>query len=404
MSLLRKDRWQSIDSLELLEGGKDYFPVVEAALFNAQKSIYLEAYIFSADGQAKKIVELLIDAAQKGLDVKVIIDWFGSSPFRFESELLKSGVQLNYYNPSWFGPFGFSRTHRKIIIIDELELYLGGINICEDAKDSFGNSLRGLRWDLALRATGGVVEKAHATFLRQWQRLQPNSMNPKNILKRILEQELPWGNNQFLGLRHDAKSELALVARDNLHHRRDIERASLKAIGQSQEEIWLVTPYFLPGRRLRKALVNAAQRGVAVNLLLGKDEFRMLNWSVPALYGQLLKANIAIYEYPNGLLHAKTLVVDRRWATLGSSNFDHFSFLLNHEANLIIRNHEVIKLIRRRIADQAMELAQQVYSEIYSQRPIYEKLANWISYIFVRFVLSIITAGTKDKALPSIRD
>jgi cardiolipin synthase len=404
MSLLRKDRWQSIDSLELLEGGKDYFPVVEAALFNAQKSIYLEAYIFSADGQAKKIVELLIDAAQKGLDVKVIIDWFGSSPFRFESELLKSGVQLNYYNPSWFGPFGFSRTHRKIIIIDELELYLGGINICEDAKDSFGNSLRGLRWDLALRATGGVVEKAHATFLRQWQRLQPNSMNPKNILKRILEQELPWGNNQFLGLRHDAKSELALVARDNLHHRRDIERASLKAIGQSQEEIWLVTPYFLPGRRLRKALVNAAQRGVAVNLLLGKDEFRMLNWSVPALYGQLLKANIAIYEYPNGLLHAKTLVVDKRWATLGSSNFDHFSFLLNHEANLIVRNHEVIKVIRRRIADQAMGLAQQVYPKIYSQRPIYEKLANWISYIFVRFVLSIITAGTKDKALPSIRD
>ena len=404
MSLLRQDRWQSIDSLELLEGGKDYFQVVEAALFKAQKSIYLETYIFSADEQAQKIAKLLIGAAQKGLDVKVIIDWFGSSPFQFESEFLKSGVQLNFYNPGWFGPFGFSRTHRKIIIIDELEIYLGGINICEDAKDSSGNLLNGLRWDLALRATGAVVEKAHATFLRQWQRLQPNSMNPQNILKRMLEQELPWGNNQFLGLRHDAKSEIALVARDNLHHRRDIERASLKAIGQSREEIWLVTPYFLPGRRLRKALVNAAQRGVAVNLLLGKDEFRMLNWAVPTLYGQFLKANISIYEYPNGLLHAKTLVVDGRWATLGSSNFDHFSFLLNHEANLIIRNHEVIKVIRYRITDQVMKLAQKVYSEAYDQRPIYEKLANWISYIFVRFVLSIITAGTKDKALPSIRD
>jgi cardiolipin synthase len=130
----------------------------------------------------------------------------------------------------------------------------------------------------------------------------------------------------------------------------------------------------------------------------------MLNWAVPTLYGQFLKANISIYEYPNGLLHAKTLVVDGRWATLGSSNFDHFSFLLNHEANLIIRNHEVIKVIRYRITDQVMKLAQKVYSEAYDQRPIYEKLANWISYIFVRFVLSIITAGTKDKALPSIRD
>jgi cardiolipin synthase len=103
-------------------------------------------------------------------------------------------------------------------------------------------------------------------------------------------------------------------------------------------------------------------------------------------------------------LHAKTIVVDGRWATLGSSNFDHFSFLLNHEANLIVRNHEVIKVIRCRIADQTKELAQKVSSEVYDQRPIYEKLANWFSYIFVRFVLSIITAGTKDRALPSIRD
>lgn len=404
MTLLRKDRWQSIDSLKLLEGGKDYFPVLEAALSKAQKSIYLEVYIFSADQQAKRIAELLIDAARKGLDVKVIIDWFGSSPFLFEPEFLQSGIQLNYYNPGWFGPFGFSRTHRKIIVIDELEVYLGGINICEDAKDSLGNLLNGLRWDLALMATGGIVEKAHATFLRQWQRLQPNSMHPKNILKRIFEQELPWGNNHFLGLRDGTKSGLALVARDNLHHRRDIEKASLKAIGQSQKEVWLVTPYFLPGRRLRKALMLAAQRGVTVNLLLGKDEFRMLNWAVPTLYGQLLKANITIYEYPNGLLHAKALVVDGRWATLGSSNFDHFSFLLNHEANLIIRNHDVVKEIRCKIADQAIELAQQVQSNIYEQRPIYEKSVNWISYVFVRFVMSIITAGTRDKALPSIRD
>ena len=119
---------------------------------------------------------------------------------------------------------------------------------------------------------------------------------------------IQWGNNHFLGLRHGTKSGLALVARDNLHHRRDIERASLKAIGQSKEEIWLVTPYFLPGRRLRRALIHAAQRGVAVNLLLGRDEFQMLNWSVPSLYSQLLKANITLYEYPNGLLHAKAMV------------------------------------------------------------------------------------------------
>ncbi len=404
MTLLRKNRWQTIDSLELLEGGKNYFPAIEAALIRAQKSIYLEVYIFSADTQAQKICELLSAASLRGVDVKVIIDWFGSSPFKFENQLKQAGVQFHYYNPGWFGRFGFSRTHRKLLVIDEQEAYLGGINICDDAKDASGNSLAGLRWDLALKATGHIVEKVHATFLRQWQRLQPDALHPRNILKRIFEQESPWSSNHFMGLRHGSKPSLALVARDNLHHRRDIERASLKAIGQAREEIWLVTPYFMPGRRLRRALIHAAERGVSVNLLLGKDEFRMLNWSVPSLYGQFLASNIAIYEYPNGLLHAKSLVVDRRWATLGSSNYDHLSFLLNHEANLIIRNHEVIKEIRWKIADQAAEIATQVDRRSFSQRPLGEKALNWVAYGLVRFLLSLITIGAKDKALPSIRD
>jgi cardiolipin synthase len=404
MSLLRKNRWQSIDSLELLEGGKNYFPAIEAALARAQKIICLEVYIFSADEQAEKISDLLATAAMRGVEVKLIIDWLGSSPFQFEEKLRFAGVELHYYNPAWFGRFGFSRTHRKLLVIDELEAFLGGINICDDSKDADGNLINGLRWDLALRATGSIVEKVHATFLRQWHRMQPDALHPRNILKRVFEQELPWSTNHFLGLRHGTKPSLALIARDNLHHRRDIERASLKAIGQSREEIWLVTPYFMPGRRLRKALIRAAQRGVSVNLLLGRDEFKMLNWSVPSLYGQFLEANIAIYEYQYGLLHAKAMVVDRRWATLGSSNYDHLSFLLNHEANFIIRNHDVIKEIRWKIADQATEVASKVDRDIYIQRPMYIKVINWISYGLVRFLLSLLTIGTKDKALPSIRD
>ncbi|MFM6922773.1 MAG: phospholipase D-like domain-containing protein, partial [Polynucleobacter victoriensis] len=257
--------------------------------------------------------------------------------------------------------------------------------------DVLGNQLPGVRWDLALEVTGAIVEKVHATFLRQWQRLQPNALHPKNILKRILEQELPWSSSHFLGLRHGNKEGLAFIARDNLHHRRDIERAYLKAIGQARDEIWLATPYFLPGRRLRKALVNAAKRGVSVNLLLGTDEFKILNWAVPSLYGQLLAANIVIYEYPKALLHTKAMVVDRRWATLGSSNCDHLSFLLNHEANLIIRNHPVIKEIRWKIADQANDNGIKVEPNVYAQRSYFKKVFNWVVYVFVRVTMSLLT-------------
>ena len=191
MSLLRKDRWQAIDNLELLEGGKNYFSTLEASLANAKKSIYLETYIFSSDDQAKRVAELLISAALRGLDVKVIIDWLGSNPFVFEQQFYDSGVQLVHYNPAWFGRFGFSRTHRKLVVVDEVETFVGGINICADNQTADGEKLSGLRWDLSLKATGKIVEKVHATFLRQWQRMQPNALHPRNILKRILDQELP---------------------------------------------------------------------------------------------------------------------------------------------------------------------------------------------------------------------
>jgi cardiolipin synthase len=400
MSLLRRDRWQSIHTLKLLEGGKDYFQRIEETLTTAKKSIYLEVYIFSADSQAKKIVDILCAAAQKGLEVKVILDWLGSSPFQHEKEFLSAGVEFSYYNPAWFGPLGFSRTHRKLVVVDEVIAFVGGVNVCDDSKDSLGNTLHGVRWDLALEATGTVVEKVHATFLRQWQRLQPNALHPKNLLKRILEQELPWSSSHFLGLRHGNKEGLAFIARDNLHHRRDIERAYLKAIGQARDEIWLVTPYFLPGRRLRKALVNAAGRGVSVNLLLGTDEFKILNWAVPSLYGQLLAANVVIYEYPKALLHTKAMVVDRRWATLGSSNCDQLSFLLNHEANLIIRNHQVIKEIRWKIADQASDNGIKVEPNVYAQRSYFKKIFNWVAYVFVRATMGLLTISAKDKEIP----
>ena len=404
MSLLRKDRWQNIEHLELLEGGKNYFSTLEESLAKAKKSIYLETYIFSTDEQAKRIANLLVVAALKGLDVRVVVDWLGSSPFAFEQQFLEAGVQLTYYNPAWFGRFGFSRTHRKLVVIDELETFVGGINICADDQTADGKLLSGLRWDLSLKATGKVVEKVHATFLRQWQRMQPKALHPRNILKRILDQELPWNTSHFLGIRHDQKSSLAFIARDNLHHRRDIERAYLKAIGQSREEIWLTTPYFMPGRRFRKALIRAAERGVAVNLLLGRDEFKVLNWSVPSLYGQFLAANITIYEYPLGLLHAKAMVVDQRWATLGSSNCDHLSFLLNHEANLVIRNHPVVKEVRWKIESQALEKGIKVDSDLYSKRPFMTKVFNWVSYGFVRLLLVFLTVGTRDRAMPNLGD
>lgn len=405
MSLLRKDRWQNIDHLVLLEGGATYFPTVEKHLQAATKNIYLETYIFSADVEAKRISDLLCLAARRGVEVKLIVDWLGSAPLLFEAELLRSGVEICYYNKGWFGRYGFSRTHRKLLVIDESAAFVGGINICDDHLDAKGQPIGGVRWDLAVQVSGEIVEDVHAAFLRQWQRLEVGALHPKNIIKRIFQQELPWTSKHFLGIRHSSSSGIAFIARDNLHHRRDIERAYLKAIGQSREEIWLVSPYFMPAKLLRRSLIKAAQRGVSVNLLLGGGEFVALDWAMPSLYGQFLEADINIYEYSgHGHLHAKAMVVDRQWATVGSSNCDHLSFFLNHEANLVIRHHEVVKEIQQRISDQAHHFASSIDRDVYMTRSIFLKIANWMSYQIVRFMMGLLVIGIKDKAFMNQED
>ena len=398
MPLQRKDRWQDIETLLLLEGGEVYFESLESAFQSAQKSIDLEVYIFTSDEQAKKVSDLLCSAAQRGVRVRVIIDWVGSSPFLFGKQMRDSGVDVKYYNPGFFGQFGFSRTHRKVIIIDEQVVYLGSANICADYLDHLGGAIQGKRWDLVIRTTGPVVDQIQLAFLWQWSRLAKQGRYPRNVLKRLFDFERPWPINHLMGIRESNHASIAFIARDNFHHRRDIEKAYLKAIGQSREEIWLTTPYFMPGRKFRNALVKAAQRGVAVHLLLGVGEFKILSWSVPALYGQLLASGVSIYEYKKGVLHAKTMVVDDRWMTLGSSNCDRLSFLLNHESNLIIVNHPLVIQVREKINFQIQSYAEKIDSNIYSKRPIGLKIMNWIVYAVLKMAMSILLIGAVDKS------
>jgi cardiolipin synthase len=123
-----------------------------------------------------------------------------------------------------------------------------------------------------------------------------------------------------------------------------------------------------------------------------------LTWSVPALYGQLLASGIFIYEYKNGVLHTKTMVVDDRWMTLGSSNCDRLSFLLNHESNLIIVNHDLVKQIRERIQFQIHGHAEKIDPKAYAKRPILMKMMNWIIYGVLKILMSILTIGAIDRS------
>jgi len=184
------------------------------------------------------------------------------------------------------------------------------------------------------------------------------------------------------------------VIRDNLRHRNDIEHAYLAAIHSAKREIVIANSYFFPGIRFRRALIDAAQRGVSVTLLLqARVEYVLLHLAGRALYGQLLAAGITIQEYHLSFLHAKVAVIDGRWATVGSSNIDPYSLLMAREANLFVRDHDFAEQLRQDLATMIATGAKIVGPQRWKERPRLYKAAIWIAYGIVRLGMGWLGYG-----------
>jgi cardiolipin synthase len=193
----------------------------------------------------------------------------------------------------------------------------------------------------------------------------------------------------------------AFIARDNFHYRRDIEKAYLKTIGAAKSEIYLVNPYFLPGRKLKNALLSAAKRGVRVNLMVGVGQFKWFDYAVKAIYGLLLKGGVVLYEYIGSELHGKILVADQQWFTVGSSNCDPLSFLVNHEANLIVLDKKQASWLIEKIDHEIKVNGRLVDSTKYFNRSLIEKISQWFMYVVSRILTKVLVQGVKTKVTVS---
>ena len=334
----------SANELTLLQNGAAFFPQLCADIDAARHSVSLETYTFAADETGQLVAEALLRAAERGVTVRVLLDGFGSAelPGAFVDDLRKAGVDVQWFRRE-ISPFTLRRSrmrrlrrmHRKMAVMDAEVAFVGGINIINDipAKLDFDAP----RLDYSVRIQGELVGEVHAAMQRLWE------MVSWVAFRRHIKEK---GWRLYRVMPHP-DSNVHLVLRDNVRHRRDIERAYLKAIAGAKREIIIANAYFLPGRLFRRALVHAAQRGVRVVLLLqGKVEYRLQHYATLALYGRLLKAGVEIHEYHASFLHAKVGVVDGEWATVGSFNIDPFSLLLAREANLVVHDKAFAGMLR----------------------------------------------------------
>jgi cardiolipin synthase len=409
-------RFKAGNTVTLLENGVQLFPALCEAFDQATRSIQVETYIFRLDAAGAKILHHLKLAALRGVRVRVMLDGFGSAQDEqaIQAVLQSVGAHCRIYRPEprqfTLKSFDFNRLrrlHRKIVVVDSRIAFIGGINFEDDYltpellnRDVEGNYLTpellnresDPRFDYAVQLTGPVVADAvHAQDLL-WLRLN---------WRLLLRGPRTWRHLRFRHQRHRAalypatgNVQAALVLRDNLRYRKAIETAYLEGITQAQHTIIIANAYFLPGRKLRYALIEAAQRGVKVKLLLqGKIEYRMQYHATRWIYDQFLGAGIEIYEYLPSFLHAKVAVLDEV-STVGSSNLDPFSLLLAREANLLIDDAAFTQSLRQSLEAAIVQGSKVIEHTLYARRPVLTRLTDGLAYLLLRVGVALTGKGS----------
>ena len=249
------------NQLVLLNNGDQYFPALLDAIQAAQQEIRLETYIFADDGTGRAVASALAYAAQRGVDVYLLVDGFGARDFvgTLMPALIADGVNVMIYRQEivQFRPLfrlrrhRLRRLHRKLAVIDGSVAFIGGINIIADNNTPHQTPPR---YDYAVRIRGPLLAAIHQASCHLWELMLWARLKHRHPpSQRLLPDTRPAGNQCA-----------AFLIRDNIRHRRDIEQAYLAAIDGAQQQIMVASAYFLPGKHFRHALINAAKRGVNV--------------------------------------------------------------------------------------------------------------------------------------------
>jgi cardiolipin synthase len=389
--------------LRLLQGATQFIPALVEAIDEAREEVRLETYIFDFQGHGVEVAYALERAARRGVGVKLVVDGFGTPPLppMWAERFLDTGVDWRVYAP--LGRFGvlnlgsWRRLHRKLAMIDGRIGFCGGINILDDEYDQSGPTRLPPRLDFSVQVTGPLVEQIGDTMRRLWQRMQAMREVRDARLKGALQTLRAAGRAsappvEKLPTPDGRGARAALVLRDNLRNRTRIERAYLRAIGRAREEIVIANAYFVPGRKMRRALVTAARRGVKVTLLLqGRYESFMQYYASRSVYGTLLRSGAQIHEYAPTFLHGKVAVIDARWATVGSTNLDPLSFLLAREANVVVEDKGFAGQLRSRLLEAITQHGIAVDPKTFMNRPITRRVLEWVGLTATR--LAILVQG-----------
>lgn len=400
--------------IQLLEGAREYFPALIAAIDAARTTIYLESYLISDDPETSRVLDALIRARARGVEVYLLLDGFGAAgKLKWAREkLMPHGVEIEAYRPGvrWLAPHTWRRLHRKLVLIDEHQGFVGGINLIGDEYDLAHGKLAQPRLDFAVAVTSMRTVMVMSRVMRRlWWRVtlrnhlrgslnrmlagedRSQEMARVRAQWRLARRHLRW---RAAPLRKHVSHRSRLLLRDNLRHRRSIERWYLWHIRLASRDVLIANAYFVPTYRFREALIGAAQRGVRVRLLIqGASDQWWTAWATDALIGELVQAGIEVYQYTPSFLHAKVAVIDDAM-TIGSSNIDPFSLTLSLEANVVAHDAQAAALLKARLEDLLASSSQRLTPQAVRRGPL-RALGRTLSITIALAALRIFAAFSR---------
>lgn len=356
---------ESHETLEHFTEGDALYEAMLDSIAGARRRVWLETYIFADDEIGRRFAEALTERARAGLDVRLHIDAAGSAlcfSSRLEHYLLTQGVQLRWFHRwRWREPLRYNRrNHRKLLVVDDSEAYLGGFNIHrENSRLIYGEQ----RWrDSHVQCRGALAVQAARLF------------------------DAFWRGNRRWALPRTAGTASVLMPNHTRLCRRQLHCAYAAMAEGAQSAIWVTTPYFVPDHRTQEALITAARRGRDVRVLVPrKGDVRLARWAARAAYAKLLRAGVRIFEYLPRVLHAKTAVVDEAYAVLGTANLDYRSFFLNYELNFITREPDVCRQLVEQF-EKDLEESEEICAGRWATRPWTEHLTETVGWLARRWL------------------
>ena len=356
------------NKVNILLNGEEIFPAKIAAIRSARRSINYAQYVFEDGQPAKDIAEALAERCRAGVKVNVLLDAVGAlgMPTEHRAVMTEAGCRVEYYRP--LSPFTIDRVnyrnHRRILVVDGVVGVTGGSGI--SGKWS-GNGRREGHWrDTDIRLEGPVVEQLQGAFAENWLEATGVAIG---------------GPMYFPRRRLDSKGEIdAQVVRSSpAGGSTAMYTMFLLALASARQSIHITNPYFVPDEKLINTLTGAAQRGVRVVLLIpGAIDHNLVRQASRSEFGRLLKSGIHIYEYRPALLHAKTMVIDGVWSTVGSTNLDHRSFALNEELNVAVYDTSIAQRLEA-VFEKDLANSRQVTYREWSRRGLPSRFLELLS-------------------------